>query len=103
MKTISDRIIKDIQDRDRMGREGHAESLKVHFSVEDDTVDAYERAIDLVVYFRQEIQRQLPEWAAEPENYGLCGLCRIGSFNRKTDHSGRCANCEVNENWFRRR
>lgn len=51
---VWDLVIADMQERDRIGRERYGTPLQTH-NGRDALVDAYQEALDLVVYLRQAI------------------------------------------------
>src|SRR4051812_20566818 len=50
-------VIADMQERDRVGRERYGTPLQAH-NGRDALVDAYQEALDLVVYLRQAIEER---------------------------------------------
>ena len=50
-------VIEDMQERDRIGRERYGTPLQIH-NGRDALVDAYQEALDLVVYLRQAIEER---------------------------------------------
>lgn len=59
-KPIWELVIKDMQERDLMGRERYGTPLQAH-NGRDALTDAYQEALDLAVYLRQAIEeRRLP-------------------------------------------
>lgn len=50
-------VIEDMQERDRVGRERYGTPLQPH-NGRDNLVDAYQEALDLVVYLRNEIEER---------------------------------------------
>jgi hypothetical protein len=58
-------VIADMQERDQVGRERYGTPLQAH-NGRDPLVDAYQEALDLVVYLRQAIEER-----DHPERPGL--------------------------------
>jgi hypothetical protein len=56
-KPIRDLVIEDMRDRDRVGRERYGTPLQAN-NGRDALVDAYQEALDLVVYLRQAIEER---------------------------------------------
>lgn len=54
---IWDLVIADMRERDRVGRERYGTPLRVN-NGRDALVDAYQEALDLVVYLRQAIEER---------------------------------------------
>lgn len=54
---VWDLVIADMQARDRLGRERYGTPLQL-FNGRDALVDAYQEALDLVVYLRQAIEER---------------------------------------------
>lgn len=54
---IWDLVIEDMQERDRVGRERYGTPLQAH-NGRDPLIDAYQEALDLVVYLRQAIEER---------------------------------------------
>ncbi len=52
-------VISDMHERDRIGTEKYGTPLQAH-NGRDALVDAYQEALDLVVYLRQEIEERKP-------------------------------------------
>jgi hypothetical protein len=50
-------VIADMQERDQVGRERYGTPLQAH-NGRDALVDAYQEALDLVVYLRQAIEER---------------------------------------------
>lgn len=50
-------VIKDMQERDQVGRERYGTPLQTN-NGRDHLVDAYQEALDLVVYLRAEIEER---------------------------------------------
>jgi hypothetical protein len=50
-------VVADMQERDRVGRERYGTPLQAH-NGRDALVDAYQEALDLVVYLRQAIEER---------------------------------------------
>jgi len=50
-------VVKDMIDRDVMGREKHGTPLQIN-NGRDSLIDAYQEALDLVVYLRKEIEER---------------------------------------------
>lgn len=50
-------VQQDIEERDRVGRESYGQSLYADTQV-DPMLEAYHEALDLVIYFRAEIERR---------------------------------------------
>ena len=50
-------VIEDMKDRDRIGREKYGTPLQPH-NGRDSLVDAYQEALDLCVYLRNEIEER---------------------------------------------
>lgn len=57
---VWDLVIADMQERDQIGRERYGTPLQVD-NGRDHLVDAYQEALDLVVYLRTEIERRRRE------------------------------------------
>lgn len=55
--SIWDLVISDMQSRDKVGRERYGTPLQA-FNGRDALVDAYQEALDLVVYLRQAIEER---------------------------------------------
>lgn len=56
-KPIWDLVIEDMQERDRVGRHRYGTPLQIN-NGRDALVDAYQEALDLVVYLRQAIEER---------------------------------------------
>jgi len=54
---VTDLVIKDLQARAKVGTEKYGESLKT-FNGRDALVDAYQEALDLAQYLKQEIEER---------------------------------------------
>lgn len=54
LPAVWDLVIKDMAERDRVGRERYGVQLQPH-NGRDALVDAYQEALDLAVYLRQAI------------------------------------------------
>ncbi len=57
---IWDLVIEDMRERDRLGVERYGHRLRVG-NGRDHLIDAYQEALDLCVYLRQEIERRKSE------------------------------------------
>jgi len=55
---IWDLVVEDMKERDRMGRRKHGTPLQAH-NGRNPLIDAYQEALDLVVYLRQAIEEQV--------------------------------------------
>lgn len=56
-KPIWELVVADMQERDRVGRARYGTPLQAH-NGRDALVDAYQEALDLVVYLRQAIEER---------------------------------------------
>lgn len=56
-KPIWNLVIADMQERDKVGRERYGTPLQAH-NGRDALIDAYQEALDLVVYLRQAIEER---------------------------------------------
>ena len=56
-KPVWEMVIADMRERDRVGRERYGTPLQTN-NGRDALVDAYQEALDLVVYLRQEIEER---------------------------------------------
>lgn len=56
-ESVWDLVIEDMRTRDNVGRNRYGTPLQAH-NGRDHLVDAYQEALDLVVYLRAEIQRR---------------------------------------------
>lgn len=66
---VWDLVIKDMQERDAVGRERYGTPLQP-FNGRDALVDAYQEALDLAVYLRQAIE--------ERDSRGIVALPVVG-------------------------
>ncbi len=71
-RPIWDLVIADFLERDQIGRERYGTPLQVG-NGRDALVDAYQEALDLVVYLRQAIEER--DTAPEPEEPRQCDAC----------------------------
>lgn len=71
---VWDLVIADMQERNRVGTERYGTPLQAH-NGRDALVDAYQEALDLVVYLRQEIEER--KGSEMPEVVVLCGSTRF--------------------------
>lgn len=67
---VWDLVVADMRDRDKMGRDKYGTPLQ-HDNGRDHLVDAYQEALDLVVYLRAEIEQR----AKLNVNADLLALC----------------------------
>lgn len=91
-------VIKDMADRDRLGRAKYGIPLRIH-NGRDALVDAYQEVLDLSVYMRQEIEERQALIGAIEDVKRIPGLEQtsienIGSLledlvNRVSDQEGR--------------
>lgn len=73
-------VIADMQERDRVGRERYGTPLQA-FNGRDPLIDAYQEALDLVVYLRQAIEERKEPYLMGPDGiaHARPGLYRSGT------------------------
>lgn len=86
-KPVWDMVIEDMRERDQVGRERYGTPLQIH-NGRRALVDAYQEALDLVVYLRQEIEeRRALEQHAE-QMAGELHALRLENATMREDVAG---------------
>jgi hypothetical protein len=92
---IWDLVIEDMRERDREGQRKYGTRLQTH-NGRDALIDAYQEALDLVVYLRQAIEeRQDNKYDGDQGSH-----CRECGPNVFVDSEGCCSSCGMDAMWY---